>query len=165
MTMAITPDLSELVIQLLADGVDTDDPAPMPETPEELRTLVEEHGVAAWRALLANIAVNPFGPDADRLAELARGADLGDAARAIDACTIELRRQFEDSERDEVAQEIRDLLALCGYSQRRFARYIGTSGPRLSTYVNGIVIPSATMMVRIRRCATELAAETEQAPG
>jgi hypothetical protein len=164
MTMAITPDLQR-AFQLLAVGVDTDRPAPMPDTPEELRTLVEEQGLDAWRPLLANIAVNPFGPDAGRLAELADEAGLEDAARALEACTTEFRRQFEDSEREEVSQEIKDLLALCGYSQRRFAKYIGTSGPRLSTYVNGLVIPSATMMVRIRRCATELAAETEQAAG
>ena len=162
MTMATTPDLQR-AFQLLAVSVDTDEPAPMPDNPEELRALVEDHGLDVWRPLLANVAANPFGPDGGRLAELAHQAGLGDAARAIEACTTEFRRQVEDAEREEVSQEIKDLLALCGYSQRRFAKHIGTSGPRLSTYVNGLVIPSATMMVRIRRCATELAAGAERA--
>ena len=36
-------------------------------------------------------------------------------------------------------------------TQREFAAMAGTSASRLSTYVNGLVTPSATMMVRIRR--------------
>jgi DNA-binding transcriptional regulator YiaG len=108
-------------------------------------------------ALLANIATNPFGPAAGVLANFAHDVDLQDAARAIEACARVSRKRSEDSERLEVAHEIRDLVAISGMSQRRFARYIGTSGPRLSTYVNGLVTPSATMMVRIRRCAAELA--------
>ena len=50
-----------------------------------------------------------------------------------------------------MAREIRELVAMSGLSQREFASMAGTSASRLSTYVNGLVTPSATMMVRIRR--------------
>ena len=36
-------------------------------------------------------------------------------------------------------------------SKSTFARRIGTSGSRLSTYLNGSVVPSAALMVRMRR--------------
>lgn len=144
---------------LLMDGVDKTHPAPMPATAADLRRVVEKRGVGVWRAILANIAANPFGPDAGVLADFAHDAGLEDAARAIEACARVSRRRFEEAERLEVAHEIRDLVAISGLSQRRFARYIGTSGPRLSTYVNGLVTPSATMMVRMRRCAADLAPE------
>ncbi|MFD2862989.1 helix-turn-helix domain-containing protein [Salininema proteolyticum] len=36
-------------------------------------------------------------------------------------------------------------------SQAEFAERIGTSASRLSTYISGKVMPSAALMVRIRR--------------
>ena len=39
---------------------------------------------------------------------------------------------------------------MSGLTQRDFARRMGTSASRVSTYVNGLVTPSASMMIRIR---------------
>jgi transcriptional regulator with XRE-family HTH domain len=55
-----------------------------------------------------------------------------------------------------VAAEIRDLVARSGLPRQDFALRLGTSRPRLSTYMSGKVTPSAAMMPRIRR-ATERA--------
>ena len=156
----IATECANAAFWLLMAGVDTTPPAPIPASPLELRLLVEKRGVGVWRALLANIAANPFTPDGARLAELAHEAGLVAPARALEACARVYRKRFEEAERLEVAQEIRRLVAVSGCSQRRFSRYVGTSAPRLSTYVNGLVTPSATMMLRIRRCSAELALET-----
>ena len=161
----IATDCSRTALWLLTAGIDAIDPAPMPASPEDLRILVKTRGVGVWRAVLANIAANPFGPDPATLADLAHDAGLPDAVLAVEGCTRLFRRRFEEAERLEVAHEIRDLVAASGYSQRQFARFIGTSGPRLSTYVNGLVTPSASMMVRIRRCAAALAHEHHRAAG
>jgi transcriptional regulator with XRE-family HTH domain len=40
-----------------------------------------------------------------------------------------------------------------GLSRAAFASRIGTSASRLSTYSSGKVIPSATLLLRIRRLA------------
>lgn len=48
---------------------------------------------------------------------------------------------------------IRDLVARSGLSQQDFALRLGTSRPRLSTYMTGKVTPSASLMVRMRRIA------------
>jgi transcriptional regulator with XRE-family HTH domain len=52
-----------------------------------------------------------------------------------------------------VAAEIRNLVDGSGLSRQDFAERIGMSRSRLSTYISGRVVPSAALMVRIRRVA------------
>jgi transcriptional regulator with XRE-family HTH domain len=61
------------------------------------------------------------------------------------------RQETAGAEREQVAAEIRDLVARSGLSRQDFARRLGTSRPRLSTYMSGKVTPSAALMLRIRR--------------
>jgi len=142
---------------LLMADIDPRRRAPMPRTPDDLVLIFERRGADAWRRILANIAANPWGPTATRLAGLARAADLVTPAQAIERCERVYRERSGGLERAEVAREIRRLVAVSGCSQREFARYVGTSAPRLSTYVNGLVTPSATMMLRIGRQSSALA--------
>jgi hypothetical protein len=142
---------------LLMADVDPSNPAPFPRDAAELAYIVEKRGVAEWRRVLAIIAANPWGPEVKRLAELAREAELPAPASALEWCAKVYRKRFEEAERLEVAKEIRRLVAISGCSQRQFAQYIGTSPSRLSTYVNGLVTPSAAMMLRISRSASALA--------
>ena len=50
----------------------------------------------------------------------------------------------------------RRIVAMSGLSQRAFAARVGTSASRLSSYVHGHVVPSATMMLRIKRVERHL---------
>jgi transcriptional regulator with XRE-family HTH domain len=50
---------------------------------------------------------------------------------------------------------IRDLVARSGLSQQDFAGRLGTSRPRLSTYLSAKVTPSAALMLRMRRVAAQ----------
>jgi DNA-binding transcriptional regulator YiaG len=142
---------------LLMADVDPSSPAPLPKDADELSQIIERRGVSEWRRVLAIIAANPWGPEVTSLAELAREADLPAPASALEWCAKVYRKRFEEAERLEVAKEIRRLVAISGCSQRQFAQYIGTSPSRLSTYVNGLVTPSAAMMLRISRSASALA--------
>jgi hypothetical protein len=142
---------------LLMADVDPSSPAPLPKDAEELSQIIERRGVKDWRRVLAIIAANPWGPEVTSLAEMAREADLPAPASALEWCAKVYRKRFEEAERLEVAKEIRRLVAISGCSQRQFAQYIGTSPSRLSTYVNGLVTPSAAMMLRISRSASALA--------
>jgi transcriptional regulator with XRE-family HTH domain len=56
-----------------------------------------------------------------------------------------------------MAAEIRDLVSESGLSAQDFAERIGTSRSRLSTYMSGKVVPSATLMIRMRRVGGALA--------
>jgi len=142
---------------LLMVDIDPMQRAPLPATPSEFRLVVERGGADLWRRILANIAVHPWGPVVARLEELARAADLEGPARAIDRCAKVYRERVAESERREVAKEIRRLVAVSGRTQRQFAQYVGTSAPRLSTYGSGIVTPSAAMMLRISMQSAVLA--------
>lgn len=142
---------------LLMADVDPNDPAPMPRDADELAHIVGSRGVDHWRRVMAIIAANPWGPEVSRLVELATEANLPAPASALEWCAKVYRKRFEEAERLEVAKEIRRLVAISGCSQRQFAQYIGTSPSRLSTYVNGLVTPSAAMMLRISRSASALA--------
>lgn len=152
----VAVDCADGAFWLLMTGVEQSRPAPLPSSPAELRATLERRGADGWRRILANVAHNPWEPGAPYLADLARDAGLPAAAHAIDRCTKLYRERSEDSDRRAIAREIRRLVAISGCSQRQFAQYVGTSGPRLSTYVNGVVTPSATMMLRIKRVAIEL---------
>jgi predicted XRE-type DNA-binding protein len=61
-----------------------------------------------------------------------------------------------DSERAEVASEVRNLVRTSGLSQQDFAARLGTSWSRLSTYMSGKVVPSAALIVRMRRAARQV---------
>ena len=61
------------------------------------------------------------------------------------------RKLAADAERDQVASEVRKLVARSGLSRQAFADRIGTSRSQLSTYMAGKVVPSAALMVRMRR--------------
>jgi DNA-binding transcriptional regulator YiaG len=72
---------------------------------------------------------------------------------SVDDVIERARRDAAASERDQVAVEIRDLVARSGLSRQDFALRLGTSRPRLSTYMSGKVTPSASLMLRMRRVA------------
>jgi helix-turn-helix protein len=63
------------------------------------------------------------------------------------------RRLVADSERREVAAEVRRLVSGSGLSRQEFVDWIGTSRSRLSTYMSGKVVSSAALVVRMRRVA------------
>ena len=69
------------------------------------------------------------------------------------------RKLAADSEREDVASEVRDLVSGSGLSTQDFAARTGTSRSRLSTYMSGKVVPAATLIVRMRRVARHAARE------
>lgn len=61
----------------------------------------------------------------------------------------------DDKYRRAVREVFEQALADSGMTQDGFARAMGTSGSRYSTYRRGIVMPRATTMVRAQRVAAE----------
>ena len=64
--------------------------------------------------------------------------------------------QASDPDTRAVIDQLRRALATSGLSQAGFARAIGTSGSRFSTYLAGTVRPSAQLFVRAQRLARAL---------
>jgi hypothetical protein len=137
--------------RLVMSDIDPGAPGPSLTTSQEVAQLWDHGGIRAWRGQLAIISANPWSPGHVEVNKLAMAADRPAAVAMLTEATTAYRDRAERSEREEVAQEIRVLVAVSGLSQRGFAPLIGTSPSRLSTYVNGLVTPAASMMIRMRR--------------
>lgn len=137
-------------------NVDVDPRAPLAEWPSEaILTLLERGSLRDWRRLWAEIDRDPWGPVARMVEQaLSVSAPYGVAPLMEDAITRARERAKED-ERREVAALIRRCLERSGLTQSEFAERIGTSPSRLSTYLNGQVMPSAAMLLRMQRVARQ----------
>jgi len=120
---------------------------------EGILTALERGTLPDWQRLFRAIEAEPWGPVA-RQVEEALAMDLPYGVRPLFLREItEARARAVESERQEVAAEVRDLVSRSGLSLSELARRIGSSASRLSTYRSGKVTPSAALMVRLRNVA------------
>jgi DNA-binding transcriptional regulator YiaG len=120
---------------------------------EGILAAVERGTLPDWRRLAKAINADPWGPVAQQVIEALSLSRPYGTAELLEGLVSRAREEAADSERLEVAAEIRSLVDGSGLSRQEFADRIGTSRSRLSTYVSGHVVPSAALMVRIRRVA------------
>jgi DNA-binding transcriptional regulator YiaG len=122
---------------------------------EGILTAVERGTLPDWRRLAAAVRADPWGPVAQQIlqaVELSRPYGVGSLLTTV---IDRARQEAADAEREQVAGEIRDLVARSGLSQQDFALRLGTSRPRLSTYLSGKVMPSAALVLRMRRVTAQ----------
>jgi len=120
---------------------------------EGILAAVERGTLPDWRRLAEAIKADPWGPVAQQVMEAITLTRPYGTTELMQGVVSRARLQAADSERGEVASEIRELVDESGLSRQEFADRIGTSRSRLSTYISGKVVPSASLMVRIRRVA------------
>ena len=120
---------------------------------EGILAAVERGTLPDWDRLATAIRADPWGPVAQQVLEAVRLSRPYGTTELLEAVVARARRLAIDSERDTVASEVRDLVGRSGLSKQDFADRIGTSRSRLSTYMSGKVVPSAALMVRMRRVA------------
>jgi hypothetical protein len=130
--------------------------APVSSWPTEaVQAALERGDLEHWQRIAAEVNRDPWGRIARQLEEVLSHSRPYGVADAMDVVLARARRHAEDSEREEVAAEVRDVIARSGMSRSEFASRIGTSPSRLSTYATGKVTPSATLMIRMRRIAAQ----------
>jgi DNA-binding transcriptional regulator YiaG len=128
--------------------------APVSQWPAEaVQTALERGDLADWHRLVAEIGAHPWGRTARQVEEVLSHSRPYGIADAMELALSRARDRVEASERAAVAAEIGEAVRRSGLSRAEFAAQIGTSASRLSTYASGKVVPSATLMVRIRRLA------------
>ena len=120
---------------------------------EGILTAIERGTLPDWRRLTSAIRADPWGPVAQQVIEALGLSRPYGTAELLEGVVGRARAEAAASERHEVAAEIRHLVDGSGLSRQDFAERIGTSRSRLSTYISGRVVPSAALMVRIRRVA------------
>lgn len=132
----------------------TDPASPVSDWPTEaVLTALERGDLADWRRLAAEICHEPWGRTARQVEETLSHTRPYGVAETMEEVIARARARAERSERSEVGREIREAIARSGLTSTEFAARIGTSRSRLSTYASGRVVPSAALMVRIRRVA------------
>jgi DNA-binding transcriptional regulator YiaG len=122
---------------------------------EGILAAVERGTLPDWRRLAAAVRADPWGPVAQQILEaidISRPYGTSELLRIV---IDRARAEAADAEREQVANEIRTLVARSGLSKQDFAVRLGTSRPRLSTYMSGKVTPSAALMLRMRRVAAQ----------
>ncbi len=126
-----------------------------PTGPVELGTR-REFDVGHWRTLLAPLVEHPWSRYVDRLEADASVVEDPWIARLVAGCIEALRERTVDRERRAVAKAVREAVVRAGVTQKEFAALVGTSQSRFSTYINGQVVPSAAMLLRIRQMSHRL---------
>jgi len=148
-------------------NVDASPDDPVAEWPVEgIQTALERGGLTYWRRLAEAIRAQPWGQVARRVEEVLTYSRPYGVADVMERVVGEARRAAETNERQAVAAEVRRLVDESGLTRADFASRIGTSASRLSTYVNGKVTPSASLLLRMRGLAAEAegALEPRHAP-
>ena len=133
------------------DASPTDDIATWPY--EALVTVIDRGLVGDWKPIFDEVRRSPWGKVARRVEEYLSYRERDGVSTLFRLAVEHARSEAEDSERAEVAARVQDAVVESGLTNREFARLIGTSASRLSTYLRGKVTPSAAMLVRIERAA------------
>ena len=118
---------------------------------EGILAAVERGTLPDWRRLAQAIAADPWGPVAQQVLEAVRISRPYGTTELLEGAVARARELAADAERAQVASEVRELVGHSGLSRQEFADRIGTSRSRLSTYMAGKVVPSAALMMRMRR--------------
>jgi ribosome-binding protein aMBF1 (putative translation factor) len=129
---------------------------PIDQWPYEAVVTTMERGlVSDWQPILRELRARPFGRIARYVTHYAKNPDDKAAAAFFAEALRRARVSQEEREREEVIRRIRRAIDATEVSQADFAKLIGTSASRLSTYLSGQVTPSAGMLVRIENVARE----------
>ncbi len=128
---------------------------------EAIVTALERGTVSDWAVLTREVASDPWGETARQVEDYLSYAEDAAVAGLLHRRIAAARDEVDSADREEVARTVRNLVARSGLSRKAFARRIGTSRSRLSTYCSGTVTPSASLMLRMERVAVSL----EPAPG
>jgi predicted XRE-type DNA-binding protein len=120
---------------------------------EGVLAAVERGTLPDWRRLSRAIQADPWGPVARQVLEAVHLTHPFGTAELFEGVVGHARKLAIKSERAEVAADVTTLVRESGLSQQEYADRIGTSRSRLSTYMSGKVVPSAALLVRMRRLA------------
>ncbi|MFQ5523724.1 MAG: helix-turn-helix domain-containing protein [Acidimicrobiia bacterium] len=136
------------------DASPTDDVRTWPY--EALVTVIDRGLVSDWQPIFAELRRSPWGKVARRVEHYLSYREPDGVSRLFRLAIERARADADRAERSEVAARIRDAVTSSGLTNAEFARLVGTSASRLSTYLGGKVTPSAAMLVRIERVARQL---------
>lgn len=136
------------------DASPTDDVRTWPY--EALVTVVDRGLVADWEPIFSDIRRSPWGKVARRVERYLSYREPDGVSTLFGLAIERARVHTDDADRAQVAARVRRAVDSSGITNAEFARLVGTSPSRLSTYLTGKVTPSAAMLVRVERTSANL---------
>jgi predicted XRE-type DNA-binding protein len=130
---------------------------------EGILAALERGTLPDWRRLAAAVREDPFGPVAQQILAALRLSRPYGTTELFESIIEGARGALAAAEREQVATQVRELVNQSGLAREEFARRVGTSRSRLSTYISGKVIPSAALMVRMRELTDRATAAADGA--
>lgn len=115
---------------------------------EGLLAAVERGDRTHWHRIAKALEAYPRGKVAQELLEVLDVVENPAMAALFGRIQQQILQEFESEERAEVAKRLQEHVRASGRSRAEFASLLGTSQSRLSTYLNGKVVPSAVLMLR-----------------
>lgn len=144
------------MVTLAFRNLDMDPRSPIATWPyEAIVTVIERGTVGDWLLLTRAVDADPWGVVARQVEEYLGYESPYGVGPLLQRAVQRARDRAAGAERAEVAAEVRQLIDRSGLTTAEFASRMGTSRSRLSTYRTGRVVPSATMMHRMRRVVGE----------
>jgi hypothetical protein len=126
---------------------------------EGILAAIDRGSLPHWRRITVAIRSDPWGAVAADLEQaLTLAQDTGTAA-TLRRTLAQARRDSEAAARDEVRRRLQALVDGSGLTAAQFARRLGTSASRMSTYLTGKVVPSAALLIRSETICKIAAAE------
>jgi DNA-binding transcriptional regulator YiaG len=125
---------------------------------------IDRGSLRHWRRIAEAVCADPWGPtaaDLEQALELAE--DIGVAA-TLRRVLAHSRHDVDVRAREEVSRRLQALVRNSGLTAAQFARRLGTSASRMSTYLTGKVVPSAALLVRAENVARLANVSTEKEP-
>lgn len=116
---------------------------------EGILAAIDRGGIRLWQRIAAAVYADPYGEVAADLEQALTGAESEMSAAVLRLVLDDARETSEQR----VARRVREAIGRSTMTQAEFARRLGTSASRLSTYATGAVAPSAVMMDRIELLA------------
>lgn len=120
---------------------------------EAIRDVLERGDLEHWQRVAGEIRRHPWGRTARQVEEVLGHTRPYGVAELMEDVIDRARSHAEQAERDAVAAAVRQAIADSGLTRSEFASRIGTSASRLSICTTGKVMPSAGLLLRIRRAA------------
>lgn len=133
------------------DASPTDDVRTWPY--EALVEAIDRGLVGDWRPIFVELRRSPWGTVVRRVERYLSYREPDGVSTLFALAIDRARADADQTDLAEVVARVSDAVRRSGLTNRDFARLVGTSASRLSTYLNGRVTPSATMLVRIERAA------------
>jgi hypothetical protein len=139
-------------VALAFRNIDADPSDPVESWPQEgFRAVIERGYLSDWTRVANAVRENPYGVAAANLSDVLGYVESSPPAVLLAGVLERARAEADAADRASVAAEVCGLVARSGLTRAEFARRLGTSRTRLSTWMNARVTPGAAMLERMRR--------------